>query len=251
MHLTNARTIIISNKIREIRWKIDNTEKSESSINRGGEETNRKGRESSETSCSKVITSTQRRNSTTIPSRMFSCSIIPNKRNYWKRARRQDDGGGRRRWGGGSSRDPLGRAIEAVRIVTKAGAARNFQRDRLSRQCSGGDDRSIPRKDTVSNEKECNRVGTPFKSIQRDQSKFLPLPRSRWLSSFLELTFSIKTTYYALLFRFALTLMPQTYTRTRTQWSEDFAKSDQSPSTPLRALIKRRHRNRPIGLVVS
>lgn len=183
---------------------------------------------------------------------MFSCSIIPNKRkNYWKRARRQDDGGGRRRWGGGSSRDPLGRAIEAVRIVTKAGAARNFQRDRLSRQCSGGDDRSIPRKDTVSNEKECNRVGTPFKSIQRDQSKFLPLPRSRWLSSFLELTFSIKTTYHALLFRFALTLMPQTYTRTRTQWSEDFAKSDQSPSTPLRALIKRRHRNRPIGLVVS
>lgn len=50
---------------------------------------------------------------------------------------------------------------------------------------------------------------------------------------------------------YALTLMPRTYTRTRTQWSEDFAKSDQSPSTPPRALIKRRHRNRPIGLVVS
>lgn len=33
MYLTNARTIIISNKIR---WKIDNTGKSESSINRGG-----------------------------------------------------------------------------------------------------------------------------------------------------------------------------------------------------------------------
>lgn len=33
--------------------------------------------------------------------------------------------------------------------------------------------------------------------------------------------------------------------------NEDFAKSDQSPSTPPRALIKRRHRNRPIGLAVS
>lgn len=80
MHLTNARTIIISNKIREIRWKIDNTEKSESSINRGGEETNRKGRESSETSCSKVITSTQRVHQGTRPRSHPECFRVRSSR---------------------------------------------------------------------------------------------------------------------------------------------------------------------------
>lgn len=96
-------------------------------------------------------------------------SSLSRRKEYWKRARRQGDGGGRRRRGGGEwgivTRSVWGESdccapIEAVRIVTNAGATRNFQRDRLlSRQYSGGDHRSIPRKDTtqpLSNEKECD-----------------------------------------------------------------------------------------------
>lgn len=151
MYLTNARTIIISNKIR---WKIDNTGKSESSINGGGGGGKRiaKGE--------KVLKPLQTYHGVTCTNKFkefdhdrirFRIRFhIPREEKSIGDlgARHQDHRGGR---GEGSSRDRLRwKPIEAVRIVTNAGAARNFQRDRLSRQQWRAIIARFPRKDTQS-----------------------------------------------------------------------------------------------------
>lgn len=83
-----------------------------------------------------------------------------------------------------------------------------------------------------------------LKSIQRDQSKLLALG-SRPVIVLLSRADLLDKNHLP---RSALPLLMRSYAadvtrvHTYTQWSEDFAKSGQSLSTPLRALIKRRHR---------
>ena len=167
MHLTNARAIIISNKRFAGRLIIRR-------------KANCKGRESFWNLLFKscyVCTTGSARN--WIVSRMFPAFDHLSRKEksignaLVVRMMGEEGGGGEGEWGI-VTRSVWGESdccapIEAVRIVTNVGAARNFQRDRLlSRQYSGGDHRSIPRKDTtqpLSNEKECDASWNRFKGI--------------------------------------------------------------------------------------
>lgn len=132
--------------------------------------------------------------------------------------------------------------IEAVRIVTNAGAARNFQRSPATKWRRS----SFRFHGKTQNEK----VQPSWHTVVQDRFKGInPSCYAAALSvivllSRADLLDKNHLPHSALPLR-SYAADVHTYT------TEDFAKSDQSPSTPPRALIKRRHRNRPIGLAVS